>query len=244
MDELAYVNHYLLTAGECNPEQQLPVTLAAARIIETATEHANLLGVGYEDLIRHGQAWVLSRLAIEMSDRPKVNEQYAVTTWVECYNKRFSQRNFDITGPDGRIMGYARSIWVAIDIKNRTAGDISRFTVLGDMATDRPCPIAPAGHIHPSGEPTRRSEYTFQYTDIDFNRHVNSVRYIELILNQWPLEFHDRYAIARIEVCYNDEAHYGQKADVLIYEDGLDAVCCIEGPHGTVCRMKLRFEPR
>ena len=45
MDELAYVNHYLLTAGECNPEQQLPVTLAAARIIETATEHANLLGV-------------------------------------------------------------------------------------------------------------------------------------------------------------------------------------------------------
>jgi len=244
MAELVYTNNYQLTAGECNPEQQMPITLAAARIIETATCHANQIGVGYADLIRHGQAWVLSRLAIEMTARPGVNDRYDVTTWVEGYNKRFSQRNFDITGADGNVVGYARSIWVAIDIEHRTAGDISRFTVLGDMATDRPCPIAPVGHIHPSGEPSRRSRYTFRYTDIDFNRHVNSVRYIELALNQWPLEFHDRYAVERIEVCYHAEARYGQEAEVLVYEDGQEAVCCIEGPEGTVCCLRFRFEER
>jgi acyl-ACP thioesterase len=234
----------MLTAGEVDPEQQLPIALTTERIIETATDHANALGVGYSELITHGQAWVLSRLAIEFTARPTINEHYALTTWVEAANKHFSQRNFEITGNDGRPLGYARTIWVAINIASRSAADISRLAILSEVAHARPCPIAPVGRIRPTGEPTRRSTYTFRYTDIDFNRHVNSVRYIDLILNQWPLEFHDRYAITRIEVTYQSEAHYGQNVDVLIYEDGNDATCCIESPQGTVCSMKLHFAER
>ena len=53
-----YTHTYLLTAGECNAQGIMPVTLFAARVIEVATFHANGLGVGYDRLIADGLAWV------------------------------------------------------------------------------------------------------------------------------------------------------------------------------------------
>ena len=37
------------------------------------------------------------------------------------------------------------------------------------------------------------------YCDVDFNRHVNSSRYIELLLVRWSLDFHDRNRLTRFE---------------------------------------------
>ena len=49
----------------------MPVWLLTERIIDVATEHANSWEVGYARLIIDNQAWVLSRVAIEMKRWPK-----------------------------------------------------------------------------------------------------------------------------------------------------------------------------
>jgi DNA topoisomerase IA len=55
---------------------------------------------------------------------------------------------------------------------------------------DKECPIAKHTRIR-SVDAARTSEYTFQYSDIDFNQHVNSLRYIRLLLDQWTADFHN-----------------------------------------------------
>jgi len=43
-----YTHSYYLTAARCNAQSDLSVAKLAQQVIETATTHANNLGVGYE----------------------------------------------------------------------------------------------------------------------------------------------------------------------------------------------------
>ncbi len=209
-----------LTGGETGPEGEMPVTLAAERVIEMATNHADLLGVGYEAMIQQNQAWVLSRLSIEMMRYPAVNQGYRLTTWVSSFNRRFSERDFEFSSLDGRQLGYARTMWAAIDLSSRGVGELDIVTRLGEVIVDRPCPIAAIPRLGAVADDGRRSGYKFTYRDIDFNRHVNSVAYIRLLLDAWSLEHHDRYRVKRIDTAYIHEAHYGDSVDLLVTDDG------------------------
>lgn len=213
-----YGKTYYLAAGEGTPERQLPVGLLFARCIEVATDHANSLGVGFENLMAHGQSWVLSRMVVEMTSYPKVNENYTVETWVDSFNRASSDRFFRILDARGEICGYARSTWVAIDMERRTLADISRFDSLRDaITTSRECPITPCGRHRPLGDDGHAAAcHTFEYSDLDSNRHVNTVRYIEMLMNCWTPKFHAEFPLQRLEVSFMRECVYGEEATLSI----------------------------
>jgi acyl-ACP thioesterase len=236
-----HIHEYFLTASECNAKQQMPFTMLAQRVIEVATEHANILGVGYDEMIKDNLAWVLSRLSIEMNRMPKVNESYRLITWIENYNRHFSERNMEVQAENGEVLGYIRTIWVAIDITTRTPGDLSKLASLAATVSDRPCPIAKQGRMRPLTEISQQSDYRFRYSDIDFNMHVNSVKYIELLINQWPLEYHLAHDISRFEIAYLQESHFGNDVKVNILQAENVADVEIAGENGVICRSRIAF---
>jgi len=206
---------YYLAAGECNPQGELPLTLLMTRIIEVATLHANSWGVGYERLIRDNQVWVLSRVAIEMTEYPKVNTNYKLTTWIEDYNRHFSQRNMRIDDENGRPLGYVRTIWMVIDMNTRASVDIEKLGYIRENVSDIPCPIEPQSRLRPI-EQGHAVDYTFGYMDCDFNRHVNTVRYLSLLMNMFDMDCYDHYFIRRMELSFIKETHYGETAQFVI----------------------------
>lgn len=215
-----YSREFYLAVGDGTPELCLPVGLAVARCIEVATDHSNLLGVGYENLKAYGQSWVLSRIVLEMSSYPRVNETYTVETWVDSFNRAFSDRFFRILDCRGNVCGYSRSTWVAIDLEKRTLADISRFDALREsITTARECPVRPCGRHRPldAGACSVR-QHTFAYSDLDSNRHVNTVRYVEMVEDGHPLEFHDTHRVRRLEVSFMRECLYGETASILTSE--------------------------
>lgn len=247
---------YFLTPGECNPQQRMPLTLLINRLIEVATLHANQIGIGYAFLTLEHQTWVLSRVAVEMKRYPGVNENYTVTTWISSISRLFSERDFEILGQDGEVIGHARTVWAAIDTRTRTVGDISRISWVADLIPDKTSPVEKPSRPRPIPQPEdgvevpagfREVRYRFQYTDIDFNRHVNSSRYIELLLNQWSLEYHDLNRLTRFEIAYIHEARYDMTATLrlLTEEDGRTTRAELSGPDGQpILRAMLCFSPR
>lgn len=206
---------YYLAAGECNPQGELPLTLLMTRIIEVATLHANSWGVGYERLIRDNQVWVLSRVTIEMNENPKVNTNYKLTTWIEDYNRHFSQRNMRIDDENGKPLGYVRTIWMVIDLNTRASVDIEKLGYIRENVSDIPCPIEPQSRLRPI-EQGHAVDYTFGYMDCDFNRHVNTVRYLSLLMNMFDMDCYDHYFIRRMELSFIKETHYGETAQFVI----------------------------
>ena len=240
-----FTQQYQLTAGECNPELEMPLPLLMTRIIEIATLHANSWGVGYAKLIEENQAWVLSRVTIEMTRYPRVNEMYSVSTWIEDYNRHFSLRNMEFKAADGSTLGYARTVWVVINLATRESVDISSLSYIRENISERQCPIAAQSRLRLQQE-TRSVEHTFGYVECDLNRHVNTIRYLELMLNQFDLETYDTCQVQRMEIAFMKETRYGET--VIVKVDGSNPQNCVlsidDSTGVSHCRGRLVFEPR
>ena len=58
--------------------------------------------------------------------------------------------------------------------------------------------------------PTRTTEHRVVYSDIDFNRHVNTMRYIEMMLDMLPVELLTLDAPMRLDIHFLHECRFGQ----------------------------------
>lgn len=235
-----FYKDYYLAAGECNPQGEMPLTLLMTRIIELATLHANSWGVGYARLIQDNHVWVLSRVTIEVSRFPRVNENYRLTTWIEDYNRHFSQRNMRLDDADGHPLGYVRTIWMVIDLTSRASVDISQLAYIRENVSDQPCPIEPISRLRPIQE-GHALDYTFGYMDCDFNRHVNTVRYLSHLMNLFDMDCYDHYFIHRMEIAFIKETHYGETCQLIIDDsDPLDSRMTITDGDGND-HVRARF---
>lgn len=232
-----------LSAAECNAQQEMSLPLLVQRLIDVSTAHANATGIGYDRLLQFNSTWVLSRLTVEMERLPSVNENYSLTTWIETLNRHFSERNVEIRDNRGKAIGYARLVWVAIDIDSRRPADLS--PLLDSVETSaKDCPIARQTRLTPIGDPDDISMYRFRFSDIDFNRHVNSTRYIQLILDCLSLEFFDKRRVAGFEIAYHNEACYGDIAEVRRKGDENAQEFEIVRDDTVCTRARVRFSPR
>lgn len=221
-----------LSASETNAEAELSLPLLTTKIIDISTAHANALGIGNPSMAHMGCGWVLSRLAVEMSGYPKVNDTYKLTTWIESYNRHFSERIVMISDSNDRPLGYSRAIWMILDYNTRESVGLEHLALDDSLITPGRCPIARQGKhviVYPAdyeGEVPRGAmlantvpfDYRYKYCDLDFYRHVNTVRYIELLLNRYPLQTYDRTCVSRMELAFMHEGRFDQEVSVLRHD--------------------------
>lgn len=230
-----FTQTFFLSAGETNPEQEMALPILVTKIIDIATAHANSLGIGNPSMADRNCGWVLSRLTIEMTRWPRVNDTYSITTWIESWNRHFSERAFCIRSDEGEILGYARSIWMVMSTINHENAGLSHLTLPEGMIPGLECPIARQKRHRPimgPGESPDESTsgtimathpatpYRFKYCDLDSYRHVNTVRYVDLLLNQFTLEDFDKKCVRRLELSFLHEARYGMSIDIMRADSG------------------------
>lgn len=181
-------------------------------LLRCANFHASERGFGR--LLIDGQlhVWVLSRMVIEMERMPRTGGHFAIETWVRSAYRFFTDRCFAITDEAGRPLGYAYTIWALINMNTRESVPMSSITneaFLDCIDAEKPCPVTPPGRIRLKAAVPARTIDTY-YSDIDVNNHVNSIRYIEHVLDLFPKERYAAERVARIEVAYSEEAFAGE----------------------------------
>ena len=221
-------------------------------LLNCAGFHATERGFGMAELNESNYTWVLSRLAIELEEMPAQYEEFSVDTWVENVYRLFTDRNFAIYGKDGKVYGYARSVWAMINMDTRKPADLLSLhggRIVDYIDSDKPCPIEKPGRIKVgNGMPVRSID--IYYNDIDINGHVNSIRYMEHVLDLFPKDWYENHVIRRFEMAYVAESYFGDALS-LFREDNGDGTFDIEvrknvggdNPEGeVVCRSKIKFD--
>ncbi|WP_018108302.1 acyl-[acyl-carrier-protein] thioesterase [Bacteroides propionicifaciens] len=224
-------------------EGKLTLGILGNHLLNCAGFHSSDRGFGIAKLNEDNYTWVLSRLAIELEDLPNQYEEFTIETWVENVYRLFTDRNYAILDKDNRPIGYARSVWAMINLSTRKpanlielhGGDISEYIV------EKDCPIEKPSRIKvTSQEPV--AKMLAKYTDIDINGHVNSIRYIEHILDLFPLEKYKK-GIRRFEMAYVAESYYND--ELSFYVDELTpseyAIEIKRNGDQIVCRSKMVF---
>jgi acyl-ACP thioesterase len=215
-------------------------------LLNAADFHSTDRGFGMKYLMTIKRSWVLSRLAIEVNEMPEQYTKFNVETWVENAMRFFTQRNFAVTDDGGKVYGYGRSVWAMIDTETRQPCDILAIKdgAINDwIENQKPCPIDKGGRVKMSDNAEFVHAIDTYYNDVDINGHINSVKYIEHILDIWPIDWYREHRIQRFEIAYVAEAHAGDKLS--FYREKEDEntfnVRIVRTDGTECCRSKVKF---
>ena len=148
-----------------------------------------------------------------------------------------STRNFTLTDAAGNEFGRAVTQWAMIDLKSRSALDLSWVgDAHAEAIVDAPSPTDKPRKIR-DVNPAQTAVHKVVYSDIDFNRHVNTMRYIEMMLDVLPIERFAEERPLRLDINFLKEARYGQTLSVALEERGSQTLVEIRSDAGAaLCR--------
>ena len=151
-------------------------------------------------------------------------------------------RGFTLHDAAGREFGRAVTQWCIIDLGARKAIDLN--TVIGtcaDSIVDAPSPIEKPRKV--TGiVPQHIAEHRVVYSDIDFNRHVNTMRYINMMFDMLPIEQLTAIRPVRLDIHFMHECRYGQTLTVG-YEQR-DGLSLFEVSNGEEAAVRAALEWR
>ena len=233
---------FYIKSHVCDFTEKATLTVISNFILDAATVHAQERGFDYEQISKDQVAWVLSRLSIEMYEYPGHNQQLTVETWVESVSRYFTQRCFRFIDPNEKVMGYARTVWAAIDIATRRPIDIPswRPDILEFVQAERECPVEKINKIPEVENIESTMGYTVRYSDIDINKHMNSVKYIEHIINVFDLNMFKEKFIRKFEIVFLAEGMFGDK--LKLYKQSLsenEYIIDTKKGEDSICRSRI-----
>ena len=242
---------FLAEPFHCDLTKRLFMGRMANLMLNAADFHSRERGFGMTYLNPIHKTWVLSRLAIEINEMPVQYSRFNIETWIESAMKYFTKRNFRITGEDGKVLGYGRSVWAMIDTESRQPQDIlaeGNGDIYEWIEPNKECPISDCSRVKvdKDGDVTRKVKMC--YSDVDVNGHVNSVKYIEHVLDIFPANYFCSHRISRFEMAYVAESHDGDSLNiynkVAIEEGEFSIRVTKDNPQEgetEVCRSRVKF---
>lgn len=214
-------------------------------MLQAATKHAEERNFGYSAMTNMQKAWVLSRMVIEIYEYPTNDTIFVVKTWVGDLNKLFTERCFSFEDSNGKKLGYARSVWASIDLQTRRPINILELEGLTDYVNKtEPCPIEGVKKIHPIKDIDPIGYFTVKYSDVDINKHLNSMKYIEHFIDFFDIDMFKEKEIHRFQINYVTEATYGDKIDVFKKEETKDSIFVLEmkNNNSTICTSHVTWK--
>ena len=210
------VGKYLFMAEpfHCDFSHRLFMGHLGNHMLNAADFHSTERDFGMTYLNPIHKTWVLSRLAVEMKEMPVQYTKFFVETWVESAMKYFTNRNFKVVGEDGFVYGYGRSVWAMIDTETRQPQDIMaiRDGAINDwIVADKECPIEKSSRVKMGDKAQLIRTIDTYYNDVDVNGHINSIKYIEHVLDLFNIDFYRQHRIERFEIAYVAESHQGDR---------------------------------
>lgn len=203
-------------------------------ILNTAGIDAHGKGFGVDALNADNHSWVLSRMAVEFDCQPGQYTDYTIATWINEYGRVLSTRNFTLTDAAGNEFGRAVTQWAMIDLKSRSALDLSwvgnahaEAIVDAPSPTDKPRKIR---DVDPGAD--GRAQSRLQRHRLQPPCQYDAL--YRMMIDMLPLQMLMQEAPVRLDIHFLRECRYGQTLAVGYEQRGRTALFEIRSDAGTV----------
>lgn len=165
---------------------------------DIASDHAEELGFGYQDMLRMKLFWVLTRQNLSMTHWPRWKDEILVKTWIREGEGAASFRDFSIHLND-KVIGNCSTSWVTLNSETRRPVAFDRKILFPQMSAG-PQDYLETRKISPLEVGKKVLSFHVRNSDIDMNYHVNNTKYSQWILDSIPLETQKRHILSSYEV--------------------------------------------
>lgn len=190
-------------------------------LLVVAGKVADEMGIGIPALLPRNYTWIITHLNLEMLYLPKHGEQLVVETWIERNAHMLSVRDFRIylhhVGGLEELIGCAKTVWAVLSLETREIVNIFADPIFDGVVDGEVLNMARAPRFKPivlddleTTEATQAGEilHEIQYSDVDYNRHCNSCKYLEWMVN--AVQFDGSHPF-RLDINYQKELYQGDR---------------------------------
>ena len=216
---MKYYYEYEIKYQEVDGKKRLRLFNLENYLLEVAGTVADALGFGIAKLHPMGLTWILTRMSIEMNELPTHCEKVRFETWIESNVHMLSTRNFRIYSGE-RLIGQVKSVWAVLDLEKREIVNVFNDPMFEGCVDGEVIEMARV-RMTTIPEPTGVVPHKVVYSDIDYNGHCNSCRYLQAMTDAYLPDYYGKKV--RLDISYSKEAMLGETLQTyyLITEDGV-----------------------
>ena len=211
-----YQKKYIVSNNDVDKQFKLKIPAIFRYFQDVALLATEAVGADSISLSKKNIDWVITRMAVEIKRLPKCDEEITVCTHPGKDMAMLYPRYFYIMDAKGEIIVSSSSIWALID--NTTRKVIVDRDVISKLPPENyDCQLALPEKIALPVNKQFIEKRTIHYSDLDFNSHMNNVRYVELLMDAHDSTFYDKHSVKSITLNYMKELK--EKEAVEVYTD-------------------------
>lgn len=177
-----YSHDWEINFTQCGPNGYLKYVDLCNLLQLTAAEHSILGGLSFNDMQEHHQAWVLSRIRIEIDALPKWQDKVTVKTWIESLEGNKSIRNIEMYLDGKKIVG-STTFWAVFNTQLRKSEPLALPHEHFEKYPDHKATAQSFARINILQETEKVGERNVVLSDLDIVNHVNNTKYLEWCLD-------------------------------------------------------------
>ncbi|WP_264521480.1 acyl-[acyl-carrier-protein] thioesterase [Flavobacterium sp. N1994] len=198
---------------QCYPNGYLKYTDLCNILQLTAGVHAELGGISFSDMQEHHQAWVLSRMRVEIKRLPKWKEVVTVKTWINSLENSRSVRCLELYIGDEKIVG-CETFWAVFNTSTRRPESLALPHEHFKKYPDDKATELQFSKIDTTFAKTFLAEKKILLSDLDIVNHANSVKYLEWCLDAIDAGTIQNREIISFEMNYLKEVALGETISI------------------------------
>jgi len=188
--------------------------------LEAAWNHAEQLGIGYGELAKHNQLWVLARLLVQVDHYPHWGEEVSLTTWPRGTSGILALRDFELFDAKANRLAAGASSWLVLDAATHRPQRIDKLALRVPNQITRAAMAREPAKLQQLRTSAVALTTTARYSDVDVNRHVNSARYLGWLLDSYSPDFHRNHSLRSWEINYVGETLWDETVLVRSHQRG------------------------
>ncbi len=210
-----YSQDWEINFMQCTPNGSLRYTDLCNMLQLTAAAHSESGGFSFVDMQEYNQAWVLSRMRLEITKLPKWKDIITINTWINSLENSRSVRALEVSVNGEKCIG-AETFWAVFNTKTRRPEGMVLAHDHCKKYPENRATSQPFSKIEIDESKELLFERKVVLSDLDIVNHVNNVKYLEWCIDVIDEDIMLHKSIASLDMNFMKELSLGEV--VAIYE--------------------------
>ena len=199
--------NYKIKYSDIGIDNKITLKAFVGILQEAAIAHSDQAGYGVNDIPNTHLAWLLLNWKVEIISYPVLKDCITVKTWPRIFDKLYSYRDFEVYDENNNLIAIASSKWFAIDTENKKIKKLTReiTEAYGGITQNQVFESAFDKKIKEPEELKLNFNYRIQRRDLDTNKHVNNLHYIDYALETIEENIFMNTSFNSLEIEYKKE---------------------------------------
>ena len=159
----------------------------ALRLMQEASNcHSDQVGYGLNQIPQTGYSWVLHQQRCHMYQRPGWGTKLTVRTWSRGAEGLMCLRDFEMRDEQDQLVAVATTAWLLVDAKTQRMLRVPEGMMEEYGTVEEQVFAEPLKRLKVPADAPKTWEYTILRRDMDINRHVNNLCYVDFAMESLP----------------------------------------------------------